>query len=286
MIHTGQTQELTALRDTSAGFFLGDGQGNEVLLPNKYVPRDLRPGGRIHVFVYRDSEDRQVATTLEPKIMLGGFACLRVHAVNAIGAFMDWGLEKDLLVPFKEQRRPLEQGRWHVVHLALDGHTDRLYGSTRIDRFLDNTTLNLAEGDAVELLVFGRSELGWNVIVDGKHLGLVHASDVFRHIAVGDRIPGHVRTIRPDHKLDISLQPIGYRNYNDANTALLAKRLRQQGGFLPLTDKSPPAEVQRLLGLSKKAFKQALGALYKARHVRLGHDGITWTGPEDPGAGG
>jgi predicted RNA-binding protein (virulence factor B family) len=279
VIHTGRTQALTILRHTGAGLFLGDGAGGEVLLPNKYVPADHRTGGTISVFVYRDSEDRQVATTLEPRLHLGGYASLRVNAVTPIGAFLDWGLEKDLLVPFKEQRKPLEEGRWHVVRLCLDEATDRLYGSTRIERFLDNHSLSVQEGDAVELLVFRRTDLGWPVIVNGRHLGLLHANEVFKPIAVGNRLDGFVKYIRPDGKLDITLQAIGYAHYNDANTAELAKRLRQHGGFLPLTDKSPPEEVYAMLGMSKKAFKQALGGLYKARKVRIGDDGIHLLGP-------
>lgn len=188
MIHTGQHQDLVILRNTSVGLFLGDGEGGEVLLPNKYVPAHHDQGGTLHVFVYRDSEDRQVATTLEPKIHLGTFALLRANAVDRLGAFMDWGMEKDLLVPFKEQEKKLEAGRWYVVYMALDEQTDRLYGSTRIERHLDNSTLSVAEGETVELLVHRRSELGWPVIVNEKHLGLLHANDVFRPLAIGDRI--------------------------------------------------------------------------------------------------
>src|SRR5690606_5355543 len=198
MIHTGQHQDLVILRNTSVGLFLGDGEGGEVLLPNKYVPTHHDQGGTLHVFVYRDSEDRQVATTLEPKIHLGGFALLRANAVDRLGAFMDWGMEKDLLVPFKEQEKKLEAGRWYVVYMALDEQTDRLYGSTRIERHVDNGTLSVAEGEAVELLVHRRSELGWPVIVNGKHLGLLHANEVFRPLAIGDRIQGFVKTVRPD----------------------------------------------------------------------------------------
>lgn len=278
MIHTGRIQELTILRRTDAGLYLGDGQANEVLLPNKYVPGDFKFGESITVFVHRDSEDRQVATTRETMFRLDGFAPLKVSAVTRNGAFVDIGLEKDLLVPFGEQERKLEEGRWYVVYMGVDEKTDRLYGSTRIEKHLDNTELALRRGDAVELLVYGRSELGWSVIVNGKHQGLLHNSEVFRPIAIGDHLPGFIKQVRPDHKLDITLQALGYRRYNDANVELLAKRIQQKGGFLALTDKSAPEEIQHELGISKKAFKQALGALYKARQVSLGEDGITWLG--------
>lgn len=278
MIHTGRTQELTILRHTGVGLFLGDGEGNEVLLPNKYVPEPFAEGDRLRVFVYRDSEDRQVATTLEPKVHLGGFAPLRTGHVGRFGAFVEWGLEKDLLVPFKEQQKKLEEGRWYVVHMALDEQTDRLYGSTRIERFLDNSALTVGERDQVDLLLFGRSDLGWSAIVNGKHLGLVHASEAFKPIAIGDRLTGFVKHIRADNKLDLTLQPIGYRQYNDANAELLIKRLNQNEGFLPYTDKSSAEDIHRMFGISKKAFKQALGALYKARQVRIEEQGIVWVG--------
>ena len=278
MIHTGLTQELVILRNTSAGFFLGDGAGNEVLLPNKYRPADKAVGASMRVFVYRDSEDRQVATTLEPLIHLGGFAPLKVNAIGRVGAFMDWGLEKDLLVPHAEQRGTLAEGQRCVVYMALDEQTDRLFGSMRVERYLDNSELTVREGEGVQLLVFAHSPMGWSVIVNEKHLGLLHASEVFSRLAVGDRIPGFVKEIRPDHKLDITLQPIGYAHYNDANVAMLTERLRQHGGFLPYTDKSLPEEIHRVFGISKKAFKQAVGALYKARKLEINEQGITWTG--------
>lgn len=278
MIHTGQTQDLVILRNTSVGLFLGDDEGNEVLLPNKYVPAEHDQGDVLSVFVYRDSEGRQVATSLEPKIPLNGFASLRVFAVDRLGAFMEWGMEKHLMVPYKEQQKKLEEGRWYVTYLALDEQTDRLFGSTRIDRHLDNSELSVAEGDTVELLVFGRSEMGWSVIVNDKHQGLIHGNEVFKPISVGDRINGFVKTIRADNKLDITLQPIGYEQFNDANTALLVKRLKQYEAFLPLTDKSSPEEIYRVLGISKKAFKKALGALYKERKVRIEEQGIVWLG--------
>lgn len=278
MIHTGQTQDLIILRSTSVGIFLGDGQEGEVLLPNKYCPPDHDQGSILRVFVYRDSEDRQIATTLEPKIHLGEFALLRVNQVSMVGAFMEWGVEKDLLVPFREQRKKLEEGRWYVVYMALDEQTDRLYGSTRIDRHLDNAELTVAEGDAVDLMIFSQGDLGWSAIVNGKHQGLIHANELFKQIAVGDRITGYVKTVRPDNKLDLTLQPIGYTHYNNVNVDMLVKRLHQHEGFLPLTDKSSPEEIHRMFGISKKAFKQALGALYKARQVRIEEQGIVWVG--------
>ncbi|HEY0977233.1 MAG TPA: S1-like domain-containing RNA-binding protein [Flavobacteriales bacterium] len=277
MIHTGRNQTLTILRDTSVGLYLGDNEGGEVLLPNKYVPEHFELGDTIDVFVYRDHEDRQVATTLKPKLQIGEFAPLRVFDVGPIGAFVEWGLEKHLMVPFKEQQKKMEAGRWYVVRMALDEQTDRLYGSSRIEKHLDNSELTVKEGDEVALMVFGRSELGWSVIVNDRHQGLIHASEVFRPIAIGDRTTGYVRKVREDNKLDITLQAIGYAQYNDSNVALLAKHL-QRTGFLDLTDKSSPEDIHAVFGISKKAFKQALGALYKERKVRIEPQGIVWLG--------
>lgn len=282
MIHTGRIQELKILRRTDAGLYLGDGQANEVLLPNKYVPGHFNFGDPIRVFVYRDSEDRQVATTLPTKFALGAFAPLHVSAITRNGAFVDIGLEKDLLVPFAEQERKLEEGHWYVVFMGLDEKTDRLFGSTRIAKYLDNTDLAVGPGEAVDLLVYRRRELGWSVVVNGRHQGLLHANEVYRPVNLGDRITGHVKHVRPDGKLDITLQAPGYRHYNDANAALLAKRLKEHDGFLPLTDKSPPEQIYQAFGISKKAFKQALGALYKAHLVLIKEEGITWTGGDQP----
>lgn len=264
------------------GLYLGDAEGNEVLLPNKYVPPDFRIGNAMEVFVYRDSEDRQVATTQRPALLPGQLALLPVTAVTRTGAFANIGLEKDLLVPFAEQQERMQAGRSYVVYMALDRKTDRLYGSSRIDRFLDNTELQVANGDEVRIIPYHRSELGWSVAVEHKHRGLLHHSDVHRDIRAGELLTAYIKQVRPDHKLDISLQPIGYQHYNDANVQLLVDKLRAGGGKIPFTDKSSPQEIQSAFGLSKKAFKQAVGALYKARRIKLLPDGIEWTG--GPGA--
>ena len=190
---------------------------------------------------------------------------------------MDIGLDTELLVPHDEQKKPLEQGRWYVVRVALDDATDRLYGSTRLEAFLNNEALTVKRGDTVDLIVIGRSDLGLTVAVNNTHQGLVHANEIFKPVSVGDPLTGYVKQVREDNKLDIVLQPIGYRQYIDAHTALLAKRLEARG-FLPLSDKSSAEDIYAEFGISKKAFKKALGALYKERLVRLGDDGVVWIG--------
>jgi predicted RNA-binding protein (virulence factor B family) len=208
---------------------------------------------------------------------VGEYAQLRVNAIRGAGAHVDIGLDTELLVPHDEQKKPLEQGRWYVVRVALDDATDRLYGSTRLEAFLNNEALTVKRGDTVDLIVIGRSDLGLTVAVNNTHQGLVHANEIFKPVSVGDRLTGYVKQVREDNKLDIVLQPIGYRQYIDAHTALLAKRLEARG-FLPLSDKSSAEDIYAEFGISKKAFKKALGALYKERLVRIGEDGIVWVG--------
>jgi len=192
-----------------------------------------------------------------------------VTAVSEVGAFLDWGLEKDLLVPFKEQRQKMEQGRWYVVYLNLDEKSYRLYASNKTDKFLSNDNLTIEEGDMVSLMALSRSEIGYNVIVNNKHKGLVFANEVFRTLNVGDRLTGYVKKIREDNKIDITLQPIGYEQFNDVNVNRLISLLETNNGVLLLSDKSSPDEIYAVAGMSKKAFKRAVGALYKAGRVVL-----------------
>ncbi|MCB0763773.1 MAG: S1-like domain-containing RNA-binding protein [Flavobacteriales bacterium] len=277
MIRNGIIQDLAILRRTKDGLVLGDEDG-EVVLPLSERPQKNADGNTVRVFVHRDPEGRFLATAKVPRVQLGGFASLRVNSIDRHGAHMDWGLRPDLLVPHNEQRRPLEEGRWYVVRMAIDERTDRLFGSTRIEDHLDNDRLTVHEGDAVELVVYGRSDLGLAVVVNDLHQGLVHANEIFKHVSIGDRITGYVKRIRDDHKLDITLQPIGYRQYIDANTAMLARRIQGRGGFLPFSDKSSAEEIHAEFGISKKAFKKALGALYKDRLVRIEEAGVVWVG--------
>jgi len=277
VIYTGRTQDLIVLRRTSAGLFLGDDDEVEVFLPSSEGLESAVEGNTLRVFVHRDKEGRRVATTRPAKLQVGEFAQLRVNTIRGATANMDYGLDTDLLVPREAQKKAMEEGRWYVVRMALDEQTDHLYGSTHIEHFLDNSKLTVKNGDEVALVVFARSELGLSVIVNNAHQGLVHANEIFKPVSIGDRIPGYVKHVREDNKLDVVLQPIGYRQYNDANTALLAKRLQAQG-LLHLTDRSSAAEIHAEFGISKKAFKKALGALYKDRKVRIGEDGIVWVG--------
>jgi len=276
LIETGRIQELPVLRATPEGLFLGD-EEDTVLLPTAEAPPTHTDGEQVRVFVYRDRDGRRLATTTLPKAQLGEFANLQAVAIRGAGAHVELMPGVELLVPHEEQKKAMEQGRWYVVGIALDEQSDRLFGSTRIEDFLDNTELSVQRGDTLVLMVYSKSELGYSVIVNNKHQGLIHNNEVFKPISIGDRLTGYVKQVREDNKLDIVLQPIGYRQYIDVHTATLAKRLEARG-FLPLTDKSSAEEIHAEFGISKKAFKKALGALYKERLVRIGEDSIVWIG--------
>jgi len=274
MIELGRINNLEILRDTSVGLFLGDEEGNDVLLPNKYVPTAYEIGEKIKVFCYLDYDERPVATTLEPDIMLGEFRLLQVAEVNEFGAFMQWGLEKHLLVPFREQRVKMKEGQWYVVHCYLDDRSGRLVASNKLDKFLSNDTIDLKEWEKVDLVVTRQTDLGWEVIVNEKHKGLVYFNEVFKPINIGDVIPGCIKTIRKDNKLDISLQPLGAKVLEPAAKKIY-EVLVESGGFLGLHDKSAPEEVRDVFQMSKKTFKKGLGTLYRERKIKIESDGIS-----------
>lgn len=274
MIEIGKYNKLKILRETSVGLFLGDASGEDVLLPNKYCPKRFRIGDELKVFVYRDYAERKVATNLKPKIRLHQFALLQVADVSPVGAFLDWGMEKHLMVPFSEQRQKMEAGRWYIVYLDIDEKTDRLYATNKIEQRLQNTELTVAEGDPVKLLVFKQTDLGFSVIVNNVHKGLLYENEVFKPLSIGDRTKGFVKKIREGNKLDISLQPDGYELSNPGNTEKVYRALVDNRGFLPLTDKSSPDEIYALFGISKKAFKKAVGTLYKERKITISNRGL------------
>lgn len=273
MIALGKYNNLEILRDTSVGLFLGDEEGNDVLLPNKYVPEEFEIGDFIDVFCYLDHEERVVATTLEPYVMVEQFRLLQVAEVNEYGAFMDWGLEKHLLVPFREQRNKMQEGQWYVVYCYLDEKTDRLVASNKLDKFLSNDTLTIGELDKVDLVVTRLTDLGWEVVINNKHKGLVYSNQVFRKVAIGDMLTGYVKSIRPDNKIDISLQPIGTDSL-EPTANLIYQKLVSNGGSLPLHDKSDPEDIKAMLQMSKKMFKKGIGTLYRERKIEIGTDGI------------
>ena len=273
MIALGKYNNLEILRDTTVGLFLGDDEGNDVLLPNKYVPEEFEIGDYLDVFCYLDHEERIVATTLVPFVTVDQFQLLQVAEVHEYGAFMDWGLEKHLLVPFREQRNKMQEGQWYVVYCYLDEKTDRLVASNKLDKFLSNENLTVQALDEVDLVVTRLTDLGWEVIINHKHKGLVYSNEIFKKVAVGDKLKGYIKNIRPDNKIDVSLQPIGYQSLEPAAN-LIYEKLVANGGVLNLHDKSDPEDIKRIMQMSKKTFKKGIGALYKERKIEIKPDSI------------
>lgn len=273
MIALGQFNKLEILRHTSVGLFLGDDTHSGILLPNKYVPEHYTIGEEITVFCYLDHDERPVATTLEPHIIVGEFQLLKVVEVNEFGAFLDWGLEKHLLVPFSEQRSKMQEGQWYVVHCYLDERSNRLVASNKIDKFLSNDELTVRVRENVELVVTRQTDLGWEVIVNNRHKGLVYFNEVFKKLAVGDVVAGCIKAIRRDNKIDVSLQPLGQKILEPAANKIYDTMLAHKG-FLALNDKSDPETIKKELQMSKKTFKKGIGTLYKERKIEIKDDGI------------
>ncbi len=273
MIRLGEINTMEILRETDHGVYLIDKDDEEVLLPNRYVPESFKIWDELEVFVYLDNEERPVATTDKPYIMKGDFALLRCNQVTEYGAFLDWGLVKELFCPFKEQAFKMKPGGWYLVYCYLDEKTNRLVASSKTNRFLDNKDLTVKEFDEVDLIVSHPSDMGMNVIVNKKHTGLIFNSNIFKDLSVGDKLKGIVKKIRPGNKLDIVLEQVGYRNI-EPNAEKVLQELQDNGGYLALTDKSSPEDIKEVLQMSKKNFKKAIGSLYKQRKIELSPDGI------------
>ncbi|HLV43167.1 MAG TPA: S1-like domain-containing RNA-binding protein [Brumimicrobium sp.] len=268
MVYIGEYAELRIDRFTSVGAYLEDDEGFEVLLPNKYLTDDLEIDQTIKVYIYNDSEDRPVATTETPKIELNDFAFLRVKAVSSFGAFLDWGLEKDLLVPFKEQTAKMVEEGIYLVRLYRDDQTNRLVGSARINRFLEDEVTDLEQGDEVELFIAEVTDLGRKVIVNDKYSGLIFKDRLVRPLRNGEKTSGYVEFVREDGKLDISLVPIGLEKFDEFSETVL-RHLQENGGVSTITDQSSPDLIRAELGMSKKSFKKAVGNLYKNKKIKL-----------------
>ncbi len=247
----------------------------ELLLPKKYMPEGLHPDNYIKVFVYHDSEDRPIATTLQPYAKLGEFACLRVTHTTDFGAFLDWGLEKDLFVPLKEQHRPMRKGQVHVVRVSTDPRTGRLIGIGKIGGFLDKGKPDLREGEQVSLLVYEKTDLGYMCIINNQYAGILYHSELFEPVAIGDKRIGFVKKIREDGKIDLSLRKQGFAGIKNQQQLIL-DALEQAGGFLPYHDKTAPEEIYQTFQMSKKTFKALIGNLFKAGKIKISQKGISF----------
>jgi len=263
----GKTNLLKVTELTESGYLLEDEDSKNILLPNATVTTKLAIDDTIQVFVYKDSDARLMATTQKPTIQLEQFAYLQVKDVNNIGAFMDWGISKDLLVPYAEQTVDMKKGEWHLVFMLLDEETNRLIGSCKENEFVFFDEIDVAEGDEVNLLVYSRTDLGFNAIVNNLYKGLIFNSNVHKEIQSGDTLKGYVKQIREDGNIDLLLEPLGYRKSIDPTTETILNKLKENKGCIYLTDKSTPEAIKEQLGLSKKAFKRGLGSLYKQKKV-------------------
>lgn len=272
MINIGKYNTLKIARETQVGLYLSDGT-TDILLPNKYIPREYEIGEELIVFVYLDHEERPVATTLEPYIFLDEFALLRVNFVNKFGAFLNWGLEKDLFVPYREQARPMEVGKRYLVFMYLDHDSNRLAASSKLNQFLSNEELTVEEGEEVDLIISHITEMGINVIINEKHKGLMYKNEVYEDLRTGDRVKGYIKTIRPDNKIDVTLQKTGFESI-EPNAEKILDEMRANRGYLRLNDDSHPEDIKTVLKMSKKTFKKAIGTLYKQKLIEIKEDGI------------
>ena len=273
MINLGVYNSLAVLRTAEQGFYLGDDSGESVLLPNKYIPSGAQIGDTLNVFIYNDSEDRIIATTLVPKFTLNKFACLEVVNVTNNGAFLDWGLAKDIFVPFNEQSKKLEVGQHPIAFLYLDKITNRLAASCKLNKFLNNETIEVKENEEVEILIAEKTDIGINVIISDRYKGILYQNEIFQTLTYGDRVKGYIKKIRTDNKIDVSLEKPGYEKIQSNEEKILAK-LKENKGFLKLNDYSSPEEITAALEMSKKTFKKAIGSLFKQRIIRIEKDGI------------
>ncbi|MCF8277766.1 MAG: GntR family transcriptional regulator [Flavobacteriales bacterium] len=276
MFKIGEYNTLTIHRFTSVGAYLGEpdaGYDDVILLPNKYLKPGMQEGDELTVFVYLDTEERPVATTQTPRISLGKFEWLEVHSVNRIGAFLDWGLEKHLFVPYAEMVEQMEVGKKYLVGVFLDEKSERLVATPRIGKLLDQSDIQLKTGQEVDLVVYNETELGFQVMINRKHGGLVYENEVFRPIEVGDETKGYIKLVREDGKIDVSLEPLGVASI-EPNSRKILDALNRNKGVLHLSDKSAPEDIEEQLHMSKKLFKKAIGGLYKQKLIIIEKDEI------------
>ena len=272
MTEIGKFNTLRIAREVDFGVYLDGGVLGEILLPDRYVPDHCEAGTLLEVFIYYDSEDRLIATTERPYAVVGEFAFLKVVSVSAVGAFLDWGLTKDVMVPFREQKGRMKTGESHLVRIYLDP-SGRIAASAKLDQFLNLTPISYRVGEEVSLLIYHQTPIGYKTMINAQHWGMLYADDLFQALKPGQKVSGFIKKVRADHKIDLSLQKPGYERVEPV-TGTIMKILEAHGGFLPVTDKSPPETIADLFKVSKKTFKKAIGALYKKRAITIEEAGI------------
>lgn len=274
MAEIGKYNVLRVVKDLDFGLYLDGGEElGEILLPRRYVPVNCTVDSELEVFIYLDSEDRLIATTEMPDAIVGEFACLEAVSVGKVGAFLNWGLPKDLLVPFREQKVNIEKGKKYVVYVYLDDESGRIAASSKIEKFLDNLPSEYEENQEVDIMVYAETELGYKAIINGVHTGILYANEVFRNLRKGEKLKAYIKKVRKDDKIDLVLEKPGYQKV-DGIAQLILDKLKSLNGFINVTDKSPADEISRRFGISKKNFKKAVGSLYKQRLITIESDGI------------
>lgn len=268
MIEIGKYNTLRVVKVVDFGVYLDGEERGEILLPNEYVPKDCFPDDYLKVFVYFDSEDRIIATTEVPHIQVGEFAWMKVVSTSSVGAFLDWGLRKDLLVPFREQRDRMEEGKSYLVYAYVDESSDRIVATAKIEKYLDNVPVKYKRGQEVDVLIARKSDLGYNVIVDNLYWGLVYRNEIFRPLKLGQKLKGYIKGVREDEKIDITLQKRGYDRVGVVVEKILEK-LEDNGGVLDVSDKTAPEIIYNLFECSKKDYKKAIGTLFKEKKIDL-----------------
>ncbi len=276
-VKLGCRNTLEVVREVEFGLYLDGGEMGDILLPRRYIPQDTKVGDMLDVFLYLDSEERMVATTEHPMVEVGQFAFLEVSWVNRFGAFLNWGLMKDLFCPFREQKMRMQQGRKYLIYCYIDDKTSRIVASAKVEKFLSKTQPTYQQGDEVEVMIQQKTDLGFKAIVDGKYSGLIYQNQLFRDIHAGDRMKAYVKTIRPDGKLDITLQQQGQQNVSDFARQLYAYMMDTPDGRCPYHDKSEAEDIYAEFQVSKKTFKKAVGELYRQHIITIMPDGLQLT---------
>ena len=277
-IELGKFNQLEVVKQVDFGMYLDGGEEGEILLPTRYVPEDCKVGDWLNVFLYLDNEERLIATTLTPLVQVGEFACLEVSWVNQFGAFLNWGLMKDLFVPFSEQKMKMQVGNKYVIHAYIDDESFRIVASAKVDRYLSKEKAPYQPGEEVNILIWQKTDLGFKAIIENMYSGLLYDSEIFQTLHTGDTLKEYIKQVREDGKIDLILQKPGFEKVDDFSKTLY-HYIADHGGRIGLNDKSPAEEIYDVFGVSKKTFKKAVGDLYKKRLILLHEDGIELVRP-------
>lgn len=273
MLEIGKTNKLRIVKEVDFGLYLDGGESGEILIPTRYVPKNAKVDDYLDVFIYHDSEDRLIATTETPLAQVDQFAYLKVKQLTQVGAFLEWGLMKDLLVPFREQKTEMFNNTSYLVRVYLDKVSKRIAATTKLDRYIDNVPYDYEEGQEVNLIIWEKTDLGYKVIINEEHTGLLYANEIFTPVHTGMKTKGFIKRLREDEKIDVSLQKQGFVHVDETSQMILEK-LKTRGGYIEANDNTSPESIKHMFGISKKVFKKAIGSLYKERLITIEDRGI------------